>query len=76
MHISDNISTLQLAQKLYEGIQLSDGKSAGLITYMRTDGLHVGDLFSCVFSAMDIHLAIYYRFICFVFHLFLFPSDS
>ncbi|CAN8326742.1 unnamed protein product [Cochlearia groenlandica] len=37
------ISTLQLAQKLYEGVQLSDGKSAGLITYMRTDGLHIAD---------------------------------
>lgn len=33
---------MQLAQKLYEGVQLSDGKAAGLITYMRTDGLHVG----------------------------------
>lgn len=33
---------MQLAQKLYEGIQLSDGKAAGLITYMRTDGCHVG----------------------------------
>lgn len=33
---------MQVAQKLYEGVQLSDGKAAGLITYMRTDGLHVG----------------------------------
>lgn len=33
---------IQLAQKLYEGVQLSDGKAAGLITYTRTDGLHVG----------------------------------
>lgn len=33
---------MQLAQKLYEGVQLSDGKAAGLITYTRTDGLHVG----------------------------------
>lgn len=32
---------MQLAQKLYEGIQLADGKAAGLITYPRTDGLHV-----------------------------------
>ncbi|TQE00572.1 hypothetical protein C1H46_013816 [Malus baccata] len=31
---------MQLAQKLYEGVQLSDGKAAGLITYTRTDGLH------------------------------------
>ena len=33
--------SMQLAQKLYEGIQLADGKAAGLITYPRTDGLHV-----------------------------------
>lgn len=33
--------SMQLAQKLYEGVQLSDGKSAGLITYTRTDGVHV-----------------------------------
>ncbi|XP_049382513.1 uncharacterized protein LOC125846876 isoform X1 [Solanum stenotomum] len=35
--------TMKLAQKLYEGIQLSDGKSTGLITYIRTDGLHISD---------------------------------
>ncbi|XP_034683888.1 DNA topoisomerase 1 isoform X4 [Vitis riparia] len=35
--------TMKLAQRLYEGVQLSDGKAAGLITYMRTDGLHVSD---------------------------------
>ncbi|OMO61928.1 DNA topoisomerase, type IA [Corchorus capsularis] len=35
--------TMKLAQKLYEGIQLSDGKAAGLITYSRTDGLHISD---------------------------------
>ncbi|KAF8110832.1 hypothetical protein N665_0078s0026 [Sinapis alba] len=35
--------TMKLAQKLYEGIQLSDGQSTGLITYMRTDGLHIAD---------------------------------
>ncbi|CAN6915555.1 unnamed protein product [Brassica oleracea] len=35
--------TMKLAQKLYEGVQLSDGKSTGLITYMRTDGLHIAD---------------------------------
>jgi hypothetical protein len=32
---------MQVAQKLYEGVQLSDGKATGLITYLRTDGLHV-----------------------------------
>ncbi|GMH10739.1 hypothetical protein Nepgr_012580 [Nepenthes gracilis] len=35
--------TMKLAQKLYEGVQLSDGRSSGLITYMRTDGLHMSD---------------------------------
>ncbi|GAB2221728.1 hypothetical protein Drorol1_Dr00012914 [Drosera rotundifolia] len=35
--------TMKLAQKLYEGVQLSDGKGTGLITYMRTDGLHLSD---------------------------------
>ncbi|XP_007011464.2 PREDICTED: DNA topoisomerase 1 isoform X1 [Theobroma cacao] len=35
--------TMKLAQRLYEGIQLSDGKAAGLITYSRTDGLHISD---------------------------------
>nr|XP_043624318.1 DNA topoisomerase 1 isoform X2 [Erigeron canadensis] len=35
--------TMKLAQKLYEGVKLPDGKSTGLITYMRTDGLHMSD---------------------------------
>ncbi|KAL6577561.1 hypothetical protein OROMI_009889 [Orobanche minor] len=35
--------TMKVAQKLYEGVQLSDGKTTGLITYMRTDGLHISD---------------------------------
>lgn len=35
--------TMRVAQKLYEGVQLSDGKATGLITYMRTDGLHLSD---------------------------------
>ncbi|KAI3796617.1 hypothetical protein L1987_39295 [Smallanthus sonchifolius] len=35
--------TMKLAQKLYEGVKLPNGKSAGLITYMRTDGLHMSD---------------------------------
>ncbi|KAJ4707637.1 DNA topoisomerase [Melia azedarach] len=35
--------TMKLAQKLYEGIQLSEGQAAGLITYMRTDGLRISD---------------------------------
>lgn len=35
--------TMKLAQKLYEGVQLSDGQAAGLITYTRTDGVHISD---------------------------------
>ncbi|XP_024005076.1 uncharacterized protein LOC18030190 isoform X1 [Eutrema salsugineum] len=42
LHFSTAV-TMKLAQKLYEGVRLSDGKSAGLITYMRTDGLHIAD---------------------------------
>ncbi|XP_006601080.1 uncharacterized protein LOC114393389 isoform X5 [Glycine soja] len=35
--------TMKLAQKLYEGVELSDGIAVGLITYIRTDGLHISD---------------------------------
>ncbi|XP_042399090.1 DNA topoisomerase 1-like [Zingiber officinale] len=35
--------TMKLAQKLYEGIKLSDDEATGLITYMRTDGLNVSN---------------------------------
>lgn len=35
--------TMKLAQKLYEGVELTSGISAGLITYIRTDGLHISD---------------------------------
>ncbi len=38
--------TMQVAQKLYEGIQLSKGKegeSSGLITYMRTDSVNLSE---------------------------------
>ncbi|KAK7320754.1 hypothetical protein VNO77_30521 [Canavalia gladiata] len=35
--------TMKLAQKLYEGVELSDGVAVGLITYIRTDGLHMSD---------------------------------
>ena len=34
--------TMQIAQKLYEGIDLKDG-SVGLITYMRTDSTRISD---------------------------------
>ncbi|XP_058724770.1 uncharacterized protein LOC131596200 isoform X2 [Vicia villosa] len=35
--------TMMLSQKLYEGVELPNGISAGLITYIRTDGLHISD---------------------------------
>lgn len=35
--------TMQVAQQLYEGIDLDKGKSTGLITYMRTDSLQVSE---------------------------------
>ena len=34
--------TMQLAQMLYEGVELEDGEVAGLITYMRTDSTRIG----------------------------------
>ena len=33
--------TMMVAQKLYEGIDLWDGERQGLITYMRTDSVHL-----------------------------------
>lgn len=35
--------TMQNAQQLYEGIDIGEGKSVGLITYMRTDSLQVSE---------------------------------
>lgn len=35
--------TMQVAQKLYEGIELGDEGSIGLITYMRTDSVRISD---------------------------------
>jgi DNA topoisomerase-1 len=35
--------TMQVAQRLYEGIELGDGGAVGLITYMRTDSPRVSD---------------------------------
>jgi DNA topoisomerase-1 len=34
--------TMQIAQKLYEGIEV-DGQTSGLITYMRTDGINISN---------------------------------
>jgi DNA topoisomerase I len=36
--------TMQVAQRLYEGIELGDQGAVGLITYMRTDSPRVSDL--------------------------------
>ncbi len=33
--------TMMIAQQLYEGIELGDGETAGLITYMRTDSVNI-----------------------------------
>ncbi|NUP98604.1 MAG: type I DNA topoisomerase [Armatimonadetes bacterium] len=35
--------TMSVAQKLYEGVALSDGETLGLITYMRTDSTRVAN---------------------------------
>ncbi|CAI8605797.1 unnamed protein product [Vicia faba] len=35
--------TMKLAQKLYEGVELPSGETVGLITFVRTDGLHISD---------------------------------
>ncbi len=33
---------MQIAQQLYEGVDIG-GETVGLITYMRTDGVHDGE---------------------------------
>src|SRR3989338_7268906 len=37
--------TIRLAQQLYEGVELGDEGSVGLITYMRTDAVNLSDTF-------------------------------
>ena len=37
--------TMQIAQKLYEGLPLAGGVSEGLISYMRTDSTRLSDVF-------------------------------
>ncbi|XP_042484478.1 DNA topoisomerase 1 isoform X1 [Macadamia integrifolia] len=49
--------TMKLAQKLYEGVKLSNEQATGLITYMRTDGLHVSNE-----AAEDIHSMVMERY--------------
>ena len=36
--------TMTLAQQLYEGVEVGEGGSTGLITYMRTDSTNISDL--------------------------------
>lgn len=43
--------TMQIAQKLYEGIELGEDGAVGLITYMRTDSVRVSD--DAINSAKD-----------------------
>ncbi|HBR32876.1 MAG TPA: DNA topoisomerase I, partial [Clostridiales bacterium] len=35
--------TMMIAQELYEGINIGDKNTHGLITYMRTDSLRISD---------------------------------
>jgi DNA topoisomerase-1 len=35
--------TMQLAQQLYEGIKLGDGRATGLVTYIRTDSTRISN---------------------------------
>ena len=35
--------TMMIAQELYEGLELGDGESVGLITYMRTDSVNISE---------------------------------
>ncbi len=36
--------TMQIAQQLYEGVELADMESVGLITYMRTDSFRIAEV--------------------------------
>ena len=36
--------TMSVAQQLYEGLDVGEGGTSGLITYMRTDSTHISDL--------------------------------
>ena len=36
--------TMSIAQQLYEGIDVGEGGTTGLITYMRTDSANISDL--------------------------------
>ena len=44
--------TMMLAQRLYEGVQLPNGKKSGLITYMRTDSLNLSE--EITLKALDV----------------------
>lgn len=49
--------TMQIAQKLYEGIELGEEGAVGLITYMRTDSTRISD--QAVKDARDLILSKY-----------------
>ena len=53
--------TMSIAQKLYEGIALDEGMK-GLITYMRTDSVHLAE--SALYSIKEKILALYGKSFC------------
>jgi DNA topoisomerase-1 len=53
--------TMSIAQKLYEGIALDEGMQ-GLITYMRTDSVHLAE--SALYSIKEKILALYGKAYC------------
>jgi DNA topoisomerase-1 len=53
--------TMSVAQKLYEGIALDDGMK-GLITYMRTDSVHLAE--SALYSIKEKIVALYGKSYC------------
>jgi DNA topoisomerase-1 len=53
--------TMSIAQKLYEGIALDEGMK-GLITYMRTDSVHLAE--SALYSIKEKILALYGKAYC------------
>eukprot|EP00252_Welwitschia_mirabilis_P012826 TRINITY_DN28365_c0_g1_i1.p1 TRINITY_DN28365_c0_g1~~TRINITY_DN28365_c0_g1_i1.p1 ORF type:complete len:1248 (-),score=283.02 TRINITY_DN28365_c0_g1_i1:52-3795(-) len=55
--------TMKVAQKLYEGVPISDGEFVGLITYMRTDGLRISEEFGeSIYSLINERYGEAYKF--------------
>lgn len=44
LHFSSK-KTMRIAQQLYEGLDVGEGSAVGLITYMRTDSVHLSERF-------------------------------